>query len=1227
MPMTPSPMSLLRALRRAAALALVVGSTATALAGGGTVAGGKEACFESWWREALAGLERRVDEPSALATLRLVDPLVSTAADPREVIEALDALRGARRIDPLVADEIDAMLVRRDRALGRDASARARLERLGTVLRYAISGPFDSADEARRHIEQRLPGERTADADPMGILQLGSLLFPPEDRYAVASVDLVVTGTREIAVRYGADDRAELWVDGVSVHAPEGRHSLAFDQHAAGMALPEGRHRLAWLVEQDDVSWQLSARFTKPDGDPLDLGAGLTVSAGGSEPAKQAQPAREIEVRTLTGELERLAVRGALERSHVALDLAMRQLPDRAHSRAISLARDALDDEPDSAEIAWILARVETDPARARDALERTVRSGSHGAAARRELAHYYLRHDQSTASLEWVRRGLSACSERDPYLEAWEAIVQDGAGFTMGAVARLEQLAKEFPHQPLVLERLAALAQRSGFIRSAREALEALSAIDRLDTSTRRMLIDVLADAGESQRVISLMEEGIAVQPMDPAWHIRLARLHLLEGRLTDSQRVISACRALMPDNPAVSRLEGEIALAAGDEEGAARAWQRALDMGGQGYADLRARLATLTGGENSFGESWALPLTEARQRFEEAEADLEGDPPFVSIHGVEAIRLEPDGRSVHFRQILLGVRHAEKSDPARGYSITYSPTLQRAHVLDARLVRADGSVMIASRNERPLLPDPEIRMWYDTRVIQIGFPRLEDGDVLEIRYRLEDRGATNALGAPYFGRLLGLGRAVPTLGGQIVLDAPDALPVRHRLVNLPAEAPVSTTPDPATGRTLTRIGVPPLPAYADAPAAPPAIERIPYVVLGSTGSWEELGSIYADLLREQLDPPPELEQIVARLTAGLDSRREVVDRLYRWVLENTRYVALEFGIHAIKPYPVDLVLRRRHGDCKDKAGLLVSMLDLAGVKAHVALLRSRMQGEVDTEIPVFEVFDHAIVYVPGEDLWLDGTVLHFAPGELPLPDRQTLALVVESGNAKGGGRGRLVTTPAATAATSRMERQETIRLERSGAARIETEIAASGDAAARERSIMRLADNRDNALRGYLSRVLPELTVEDTDIEAVDLDDPVVRYRYAGRLLRFAQRSGDSLSFRLAVGVPGLPLGIPAAEREIGVWLPEPITWTQRTVFRLPPGARILELPADSDIRSPWGRISTRVRKRADSLTAEIDVVFEGGRVAVEQLAEYSAFARDTEQALNQRILLEWP
>ncbi len=91
--------------------------------------------------------------------------------------------------------------------------------------------------------------------------------------------------------------------------------------------------------------------------------------------------------------------------------------------------------------------------------------------------------------------------------------------------------------------------------------------------------------------------------------------------------------------------------------------------------------------------------------------------------------------------------------------------------------------------------------------------------------------------------------------------------------------------------------------------------------------------------------------------------------------MVSNTRYVALEFGIHGYKPYRVDRVLARRFGDCKDKASLIHTMLKVAGVDSRMVLLRMRTLGSLVEEPASLAAFNHAIVYIPKYEMFLDGT------------------------------------------------------------------------------------------------------------------------------------------------------------------------------------------------------------------------------------------------------------
>jgi transglutaminase-like putative cysteine protease len=106
-------------------------------------------------------------------------------------------------------------------------------------------------------------------------------------------------------------------------------------------------------------------------------------------------------------------------------------------------------------------------------------------------------------------------------------------------------------------------------------------------------------------------------------------------------------------------------------------------------------------------------------------------------------------------------------------------------------------------------------------------------------------------------------------------------------------------------------------------------------------------------------------------------DSSETAVRRAIAFVQDEIRYTGLELGAHAYQPYPPSEVIRRRYGDCKDKAVLLVGLLRHLGVEAAPALVNSSTAAHVADRLPTPEAFDHVIVRLvhEGTEYWIDAT------------------------------------------------------------------------------------------------------------------------------------------------------------------------------------------------------------------------------------------------------------
>ncbi|MDJ1017622.1 MAG: DUF3857 domain-containing protein [Paracoccaceae bacterium] len=246
---------------------------------------------------------------------------------------------------------------------------------------------------------------------------------------------------------------------------------------------------------------------------------------------------------------------------------------------------------------------------------------------------------------------------------------------------------------------------------------------------------------------------------------------------------------------------------------------------------------------------------------------------------------------------------------------------------------------------------------------------------------------------------------------------------------------------------------------------------------------------------------PQPLPVELAARVDALEGSEAERVTAAFRIVQDEIRYMGIAIGAGGYIPRPPSLVWSRRFGDCKDKALLLVSMLDRMGIAADAALVDLDNGRGLADHPPSPYAFNHAIVRVRGAegDYFLDPTdVLQGGVG----PDIRTSdfrwALPLFPGS------DRLVPVPLTTSIRPDYEVISQFQFETSGdyaVELVETTIY-RGESADRQRYQV-ISDGLQDRASSYLdwcqdrfpgAEVLSEMTFEDD----LDSNTFVIRERY---------------------------------------------------------------------------------------------------------------------------------
>jgi tetratricopeptide (TPR) repeat protein/transglutaminase-like putative cysteine protease len=306
---------------------------------------------------------------------------------------------------------------------------------------------------------------------------------------------------------------------------------------------------------------------------------------------------------------------------------------------------------------------------------------------------------------------------------------------------------------------------------------------------------------------------------------------------------------------------------------------------------------------------------------------------------------------------------------------SIPYNAFRSEARVVKAFTQTADGrTVQLKKEAVHDLTPDEvsSSQMYTDVHQLTFSMPALGKGAIMDYEVEIEEKKPVMA-GEFWISEYLDAGAEVRT--SRVTVAFPARREVKLLATNLTTQALVTDTTNGST-RTMT-WEMKNVPALEYEPGMPPFSSVRAQVHLTSVKSWQQVAEWYAGLAKKHLQADDNIQRQARSLTNGLIHQLDQIQALYRYASRDVRYVGVELGRSAYEPHPPWETMQNKYGDCKDKAALLVSLLNAAGIQAHMAIVRPNDAGPLMEGLPSPEQFNHAVVYVPCEsgDLWIDAT------------------------------------------------------------------------------------------------------------------------------------------------------------------------------------------------------------------------------------------------------------
>lgn len=362
------------------------------------------------------------------------------------------------------------------------------------------------------------------------------------------------------------------------------------------------------------------------------------------------------------------------------------------------------------------------------------------------------------------------------------------------------------------------------------------------------------------------------------------------------------------------------------------------------------------------------------------------------------------PNGQSRYTTHQVVKILTERGIQKYGDIAIPYQPNSQNIGVNIARTIAPDGTVRTPPDEAFNDVTPPGLlsrNLYSDMMWRVISMVGLAPGVCIEYQVTLEDKLDKIAGSKTWITGGYNFQSSEVTLETVYALRMPQDWNLQWKVDNFEIEPEVS---DEENGIVLYVWRSGEMPALKLEESMPHINDIAPRLSYSSIASWDDVYKWYKDLAKGRYAPDEHIQKTVEELIENLTTDEAMIQAIYHFVAKNIRYVGIELGQSAYQPSPATEVLQKQYGDCKDKTTLLISMLDLVGIKAYPVMLSTSPYEKVDTSLPSLSQFNHMIAAIPKgkEDyIWLDPTSSTCSFGDLPSGDQGRVGLLI--GDASG--------------------------------------------------------------------------------------------------------------------------------------------------------------------------------------------------------------------------------
>ncbi len=342
-----------------------------------------------------------------------------------------------------------------------------------------------------------------------------------------------------------------------------------------------------------------------------------------------------------------------------------------------------------------------------------------------------------------------------------------------------------------------------------------------------------------------------------------------------------------------------------------------------------------------------------------------------YLIVFDSTLVDVKESGLSYNHIHKLYKVLSQKGATQLNHLTFDYDPLSAFIEIKEVKIYRHSGEIELIDVSLVKDYPAPARMIYWGARQKMIAIGRLEPGDAVEVK--LFKKGFTYALLAGennddryippmrgHFYDIIEFWHHEPVLEKVYLTHIPNTKTLQYKFFHSKAEIKILKGEE-KTKYMFTKKNMMPIKTE---PRMVALSDVAPKLLLTTSPDWEAKSLWFYGVNEDfgSFESTPEIDKKVAAILVKAKNEMDSISLLNHWVADNIRYSGISMGEgEGFTLHKGSMTFSDRCGVCKDKAGMLITMLRAAGFESYAAMT---MAGSRIEDIPA-DQFNHSITVV----------------------------------------------------------------------------------------------------------------------------------------------------------------------------------------------------------------------------------------------------------------------